>query len=35
MAQVLDNTSALGWRTDDQPDLTLLESYQQLIAQMN
>jgi hypothetical protein len=34
MEQVLDDTSALGWRIVDQPDLTLPESYQQAVAQL-
>jgi hypothetical protein len=33
MDQVLENTSALGWKIDDLPSLTLPESYQQLVDQ--
>jgi hypothetical protein len=34
MAQVLEDTSALGWKIVDQPSLSLPPSYQQLVAQM-
>ena len=31
MAQILEDTSALAWKIDDKPDLTLPEKYQRML----